>query len=154
MPGHHTQNIVYFVSCIISYIRLRFVALNLLAVSLERSFHPLHTFQGMTFLAAALPSSIVELDLSNNPAVGEKGGKAIARFLLDFVRSANLRRLDVSMCNLRDEGLASLAEGVEAAKGLEWLSIARNLNDPGSVVGAGAGSGAGKTALGESSSSV
>lgn len=109
----------------------------------------LSTFQGMTFLAASLPASIVELDLSNNPAVGEKGGKAIARFLLDFVRSANLRRLDVSMCNLRDEGLASLAEGVEAAKGLEWLGIARNLNDPGSVVGAGAGSGAGKTAIGE-----
>eukprot|EP00752_Nemacystus_decipiens_P009822 g8764.t2 len=104
--------------------------------------------KGMTFLAASLPSSIVDLDLSNNPAVGERGGKALARFLLDFVRSANLRRLDVSMCNLRDDGLASLAEGVEAAKGLEWLNIARNLNDPGSVVGPGAGSGAGKTAIG------
>ncbi|CAN0025441.1 unnamed protein product, partial [Ectocarpus sp. 12 AP-2014] len=104
--------------------------------------------KGMTVLAAALPSSIVELDLSNNPAVGEKGGKAIALFLLDFVRSANLRRLDVTMCNLGDEGLVSLAEGVGAAKGLEWLGVARNLNDPGSVVGAGAGSGVGKTALG------
>ncbi|CAM9754320.1 unnamed protein product, partial [Ectocarpus sp. 12 AP-2014] len=87
--------------------------------------------KGMTILAAALPSSIVELDLSNNPAVGEKGGKAIALFLLDFVRSANLRRLDVTMCNLGDEGLVSLAEGVGAAKGLEWLGVARNLNDPG-----------------------
>lgn len=105
--------------------------------------------QGMTILAAALPSSIVELDLSNNPAVGAKGGKAIALFLLDFVRSANLRRLDVTMCNLGDEGLVSLAEGAGAAKGLEWLGVARNLNDPGSVVGAGAGSGVGKTALGE-----
>lgn len=103
----------------------------------------------MTFLAASLPSSIVDLDLSNNPAMGERGGKALARFLLDFVRSASLRRLDVSMCNLRDEGLVSLAEGVEAAKGLEWLNVARNLNNPGSVVGPGAGSGAGKTAIGE-----
>lgn len=100
-------------------------------------------------LAAALPPSIVELDLSNNPAVGPKGGKAIALFLLDFVRSANLRRLDVSMCNLRDEGLTSLAAGVGACKGLEWLGVARNLNDPGSIVGAGAGTGEGKTALGE-----
>lgn len=108
----------------------------------------------MTILAAALPSSIVELDLSNNPAVGEKGGKAIALFLLDFVRSANLRRLDVTMCNLGDEGLVSLAEGVGAAKGLEWLGVARNLNDPGSVVGAGAGSGVGKTALGKGDGGV
>ena len=73
---------------------------------------------------------------------------AIGRFLVDFVRSANLRRLDVSKCNLGDAGLVGLAEGVEAAKGLDWLGVARNLNGPGSV-GAGGGTGAGKVALGE-----
>lgn len=90
----------------------------------------------------------MDLDISNNPAVGPKGGVAIGRFLVDFVRSANLRRLDVSKCNLGDAGLVGLAEGVEAAKGLDWLGVARNLNGPGSV-GAGGGTGAGKVALGE-----
>lgn len=106
------------------------------------------TSQGVSILAASLPSSIVDLDISNNPAVGAKGGVAIGRFLVDFVRSANLRRLDVTRCNLGDEGLVGLAEGVEAARGLDWLGVARNLNGPGSV-GAGGGTGAGKTALGE-----
>ncbi|CAM9676644.1 unnamed protein product [Laminaria digitata] len=104
--------------------------------------------KGVSTLAASLPSSIVDLDISNNPAVGAKGGVAIGRFLIDFVRSANLRRLDVSRCNLGDEGLVGLAEGVETARGLDWLGVARNLNDPGSV-GAGGGTGAGKVALGK-----
>lgn len=109
---------------------------------------PFYMPQGVSTLAASLPSSIVDLDISNNPAVGAKGGVAIGRFLIDFVRSANLRRLDVSGCNLGDEGLVGLAEGVEAARGLDWLGVARNLNSPGSV-GAGGGTGAGKVALGE-----
>lgn len=104
--------------------------------------------QGVSILAACLPSSIAEVDLSNNPAIREKGGEAIGRFLVDYVRSANLRRLDVSMCNLGDEGLRMLAEGVETAKGLEWLGIAGNLNGTGGV-GAGGGTGVGKTAIGE-----
>lgn len=104
--------------------------------------------QGVAILASCLPLSIAELDISNNPAVGEKGGLAIARILSDSVRSANLRRLDVSNCNLGDKGLACLAEGLESAKGLECLSIAGNLNGPGSV-GAAGGTGEGKMALGE-----
>lgn len=102
----------------------------------------------MTALAACLPSSIVELDISNNPAIGEKGGAAVGRFLLDFVRSANLRRLDVTKCNLGDEGLRGLADGVGAAKGLEWLGVAGNMNGAGST-GMGGSSREGKLALGE-----
>lgn len=103
----------------------------------------------MNALVSSLPSSIVDLDISNNPAMGERGGVAVGRFLADFARSANLRKLDVSMCNLRDKGLEHLAEGVEFAKGLEWLGVAGNLNDPGSS-GAAGGTGEGKMALGES----
>ena len=121
---------------------------NLRRFTPNQPFNPFSMSQGVSILAASLPSSIVDLDMSNNPAVGPRAGIAIGRFLVDFVRSANLRRLDVSMCNLGDEGLVGLAEGVEAAKGLDWLGVARNLNGPGSV-GAGGGTGAGKIALGE-----
>lgn len=99
-------------------------------------------------MTTCLPSSIVELDISNNPAVGEKGGVAVGRFLLDFVRSANLRRLDVTKCNLGDEGLRSLADGVGVSKGLEWLGVAGNMNGAGGT-DTGGSSGEGKLALGE-----
>lgn len=83
--------------------------------------------QGAIVLSSCLPSSLVDLDLSDNPALGKRGGGAIARFLLDFVRSVNLRRLDMSRCGLGDEGLTSLAEGLMSAPGLEWLGLAGNL---------------------------
>lgn len=101
--------------------------------------------QGIGILSSCLPSSLVDLDVSDNPGMGEKGGFAIGRFLLDFVRSANLRRLEISGCQLRDAGLKSLAEGVAAAPRLEWLGVAGNLRSAGDE----GGSGDGKMALGE-----
>ena len=102
----------------------------------------MHVSQGIKTVAACLPSSIVELDLSNNSGIREAGGVAIGRFLADFVRSANLRRLDLSKCNLGDVGMQKLAEGLEATKGLVWLGLAGNLNHPGDT-------GNGKLAIGE-----
>lgn len=104
--------------------------------------------QGIKALAECLPSSIVDLDVSDNPALGQAGGVAIGRFLIDFVRSAKLRRLDVSNCNLGDIGMKMLAEGLEATKGLEWLGLAGNLN--GRRGGAANGvNGDGKLSVGE-----
>lgn len=100
--------------------------------------------QGVGILAPCLPSSLVDLNLSDNPGMGEKGGSAMGRFLLDFVRSANLRRLDMSSCGLGDAGLRNLAEGVSAAPGLEWLGVAGNLRG----ITEGEGNGAGRMALG------
>lgn len=106
--------------------------------------------QGVGILSSCLPGSLVDLDLSDNPAMGEKGGSAMGRFLLDFVRSANLRRLDISRCNLGNSGLVSLAEGVAAAPGLEWLGIAGNLR--GSREGERTGEG--KLAMGKKSNAL
>lgn len=141
---------------------LRLAVLCLVAkYSINSSCSPLRTYlvvrvsggaarrQGMGILSSCLPGSLVDLDLSDNPRMGEKGGSAMGRFLLDFVRSANLRRLDISRCHLGDSGLVSLAEGVAAAPGLEWLGIAGNLRGNREE-----GNGAGKMALGKESNAL
>lgn len=104
--------------------------------------------QGIKALAECLPSSTVDLDISGNPALGQAGGAAIGRFLVDFVRSAKLRRLDMSNCSLGDIGMQMLAEGLEATKGLEWLGLAGNLNGRQSAVANGV-NGGGKLSVGE-----
>jgi hypothetical protein len=78
----------------------------------------------------ALPTSLTELDLAHNPALGPEGAAALCALLLGRDGALlRLRVLRLGGCALGDDGCAALCDALAAADGalsLRVLGLARN----------------------------
>lgn len=73
-----------------------------------------------------LPSTLLELDLSNNPHVAMEAYRVLGEELLE-VSSCKLEKLMLEGCRINDEGARYLAKNLEYNTSVRFLDLSRNI---------------------------